>query len=71
MPEIDQQIAQRISNCARAVNIAKSTLERAKTFEDRISAQRELEAREREMQDAAMAVNRGISRPGPNASPAS
>ena len=66
-PEIDPQIGQRIASCARAVHIARSTLESAKSFEERQQAQRELEAREREMVDASMAINRGVSRAAPAA----
>ena len=67
MPDIDPQSSMRIANAARAVHIARATLERAKSFEERQAAQRELDAREKEMIEAAMLVNRGISRVAPSA----
>ena len=65
MAQIEQSVARRISECARAVEIAKAHMEAQRDPQARLAAQRELDAREREMQDAAMAVNRGLSRPAP------
>lgn len=67
MPDIDQATSQRIANAARAVNIAKATMERARTFDERLQCQRALDAAEAEMIAASMQVNRGISRAAPTA----
>lgn len=65
MPDIDPQIGQRIANAARAVSIIKSQLERARNWEETQALQAQLDQAEREMNDAAMQVNRGLSRAAP------
>ncbi len=64
---IDPQIGQRIAGAARALNIARSQVEKAKSFEEAQAAKANLERCERDMIEASMAVNRGISRPDPSA----
>ena len=65
--DIPQNVAQVIGNAARRVAVAKAMIERARTWEEKRALEIELEAAEREMQDAAMRVNRGLER---NVSPA-
>ena len=65
MPDIPQQLQRRISDAARAVSIAKTQLERARTFEERLALQAAFDRAEREMNATAMEVNRGISRVPP------
>ena len=62
MPAIDPAIGQRISECARALSIARLNLERAKSFEERQFLQREFDIAEQQMLQASMVVNRGIER---------
>ena len=57
MSGIDPDVSRKIADAARRVTIAKAMLERAKTFDERKVLQGELDAAEREMQDAAMLVN--------------
>ena len=65
--ELDPNISRKIADAARRVQIAKSQLERARTFEERKMLANELEAAEAEMANAAMLVNRGLSRAAPSA----
>ena len=51
----------------RAVTIAKSQMERARTFDERLMLQKALDRAEREMNEAAMQVNRGLDRAAPTA----
>ena len=67
MATIDPGIARRIADCARAVTIAKSQMESARTFDERLMLQKALERAEREMNEAAMQVNRGLDRAAPTA----
>ena len=60
--ELDPNIGRRISDAARHISSVKTRMERARTFEEHKLLQVELEAAEREMQDAAMAINRGLDR---------
>jgi len=62
MPDIDPAIAQRISNAARALSIARHQLEHARDWKDRQALQANFDRAEQEMLDAAMHVNRGVSR---------
>ena len=65
--DIDPDISRKISDAARRVQIAKGMMERARTFEERKLLAVELDAAEAEMTNAAMLVNRGLSRAAPSA----
>lgn len=62
MPTLDPSLSRRISDCARAVQIAKTQMEKARTPEERFACLKDLERAEQEMDQAAMTVNRGLER---------
>ena len=67
MPAVDPNLARRIADCARAVTIAKSQMEAARNFDERLMLQKNLERAEAELNQVSMQVNRGLSRPEPRA----
>lgn len=59
--QIPPQLGINIANCARALSIARQTLEAARGWEERQIAQRAFDAAEAAMNAAALQVNRGIT----------